>query len=66
MVLDLRIPQTKQYEQDVLDTAVAQYLAGELDEAATSRPSPTAGTPSPTRSGDKQLAAYNASLGVQR
>ena len=35
MVLDLRIPQTKQYEQDVLDTAIAQYLAKELDEAGT-------------------------------
>ena len=27
MVLDLRIPLTKRYEQDVLDTAVSQYLA---------------------------------------
>ena len=34
-MLDLRIPQTKQYEQDVLDTAIAQYLAKELDEAGT-------------------------------
>ena len=28
MVLDMRIPLTKRYEQDVLDTAVAQFLAG--------------------------------------
>ena len=35
MVLDLRIPLTKRYEQDVLDTAVSQYLAGELDAAGT-------------------------------
>ena len=26
MVLDMRIPKTKEYEQDVLDTAVSQYL----------------------------------------
>ena len=31
MVLDLRIPQTQQYEQVVLDTAIAQFLAGEID-----------------------------------
>ena len=35
MVLDLRIPLTKRYEQDVLDTAVSQYLAKELDAAGT-------------------------------
>src|SRR5882672_769649 len=35
MVLDLRIPLTKRYEQDVLDTALAQYLAKELDASAT-------------------------------
>ena len=34
MVLDMRIPLTKRYQQDVLDTAVSQYLAGELDAAA--------------------------------
>ena len=68
MVLDLRIPLTKQYEQDVLDTAVSQYLA----EGAR-RGRHRAGhrrrleRRSPTRSGkDKQLAAYVASLGVQR
>jgi multiple sugar transport system substrate-binding protein len=30
MVLDLRIPQNQRYQQVVLDTAIAQYLAGEL------------------------------------
>ena len=35
MVLDMRIPLTKRYEQDVLDTALAQFLAGELDQAGT-------------------------------
>ena len=33
MVLDMRIPLTKRYQQDVLDTAVSQFLAGELDAA---------------------------------
>jgi multiple sugar transport system substrate-binding protein len=65
-VLDLRIPQTKQYEQDVLDTAIAQYLAKELDENGTeaaiadgwNQITDTAGK-------DKQLAAYVASLGIK-
>ena len=35
MILDMRIPQTVQYQQNVLDIALAQYLAGELDAAAT-------------------------------
>lgn len=30
MVLDLRIPQNQRYQQVVLDTAVSQYLAGEI------------------------------------
>ncbi|HYR50649.1 MAG TPA: sugar ABC transporter substrate-binding protein [Candidatus Eisenbacteria bacterium] len=30
MVLDLRIPQTSFYQQTALDTALAQYLAGEI------------------------------------
>lgn len=31
MVLDLRIPNNQQYQGEVLDTAISQYLAGELD-----------------------------------
>jgi multiple sugar transport system substrate-binding protein len=31
MVLDLRIPQNQRYQQVVLDQAVSQYLAGEID-----------------------------------
>ncbi|HXL78511.1 MAG TPA: ABC transporter substrate-binding protein, partial [Candidatus Eisenbacteria bacterium] len=30
MVLDMRIPQTAFYQQTALDTALAQFLAGEL------------------------------------
>ena len=35
MVLDLRIPQTAAYQQNVLDKAVAAYLVGDADEAET-------------------------------
>jgi multiple sugar transport system substrate-binding protein len=67
MVLDLRIPQTKRYEQDVLDTAVAQYLAGELDEAGTEQAIADGWNAITDEVGkDQQLAAYVASLGVQR
>jgi multiple sugar transport system substrate-binding protein len=67
MVLDLRIPLTKRYQQDVLDTAVSQYLAGELDEAGTEQAIADGWNAITNEAGkDKQLAAYVASLGVQR
>ncbi len=69
MVLDLRIPLTKQYEQDVLDQQLASYLAGEQDEATTMQ-NITDGwnqiTDSAAGGRDAQLAAYNASLGITR
>ncbi len=65
-VLDLRIPQTKQYEQDVLDTAIAQYLAKELDEAGTEQAITDGWNAITDQVGkDKQLAAYVASLGIK-
>ncbi len=67
MVLDMRIPLTKRYEQDVLDTAVSQYLAGELDAAGTEQAISDGWNAITDEAGkDKQLAAYIASLGVQR
>jgi multiple sugar transport system substrate-binding protein len=67
MVLDMRIPLTKRYQQDVLDTALAQYLAGELDEAGTEQAIADGWNQITDEAGrDKQLAAYVASLGVQR
>ncbi len=67
MVLDLRIPLTKRYEQDVLDTALAQYLAKELDATATEQQIADGWNGITDEAGkDKQLAAYVASLGVQR
>jgi multiple sugar transport system substrate-binding protein len=65
-VLDMRIPQTKQYEQDVLDTAVAQYLAKELDESGTEQAIADGWNQITDQAGkDKQLAAYVASLGIK-
>jgi multiple sugar transport system substrate-binding protein len=67
MVLDLRIPLTKRYEQDVLDTALAQYLAGELDAAGAEQAIADGWNAISDEAGrDSQLAAYVASLGVQR
>jgi len=67
MILDMRIPQTVQYEQNVLDVALAQYLAGELDAAATEQQIATGWNDITNKAGkDQQLAAYVASLGVQR
>jgi multiple sugar transport system substrate-binding protein len=67
MILDLRIPKTVEYEQVVLDKAVSQFIAGELT-AQEAMDQITAGWNEITdREGrDKQLAAYTASLGVQR
>jgi multiple sugar transport system substrate-binding protein len=67
MVLDLRIPVTKRYQQDVLDTAVSQYLAKELDAPATEQAIADGWNAITDEAGkDKQLAAYVASLGVER
>jgi multiple sugar transport system substrate-binding protein len=67
MVLDLRIPLTKRYEQDVLDTAVSQYLAKELDAQGAEKAIADGWNAITDEAGkDKQLAAYVASLGVQR
>ena len=67
MVLDMRIPLTKRYEQDILDTAVSQYLAGELDAAGTEQAIADGWNDITNEAGtDKQLAAYIASLGVKR
>ena len=67
MVLDMRIPLTKRYQQDVLDTAVSQYLAGELDAAAAEQAIADGWNAISDEAGkDAQLAAYVASLGVQR
>ena len=67
MVLDLRIPKTKEYEQDVLDTAVSQYIAGELTVDETMKQIADGWNQITDQVGrDKQLKAYQDSLGVKR
>jgi multiple sugar transport system substrate-binding protein len=67
MILDLRIPKTQQYQQVVLDTAVSQFLAGEIDrDTAMKQINDGWEEITNTEGRDVQLAAYKASLGVQR
>jgi multiple sugar transport system substrate-binding protein len=51
MILDLRVPKSAQYQGVVLDTAVAQFLAGEITD---------------DEGRDEQKAAYADSLNIQR
>ena len=67
MVLDLRIPQNQRYQQVVLDTAVAQWLAGELDLEGTMAQIEVGWNEITDELGrEDQLAVYQASLGVER
>jgi multiple sugar transport system substrate-binding protein len=67
MILDLRIPKTQQYQQVVLDQAVSQFLAGEIDrDTAMKQIFDGWEEITETEGRDEQLAAYKASLGVQR
>lgn len=67
MVLDLRIPQNQRYQQNVLDTAIAQYLAGELDLAETLEEITIGWEEITDELGrEQQLEAYISSLGVER
>ena len=68
MVLDLRIPLTKRYEQDVLDTAVAAVPRRRARRRRRPMQEIADGWNEITDEAgrDKQLAAYVASLGVQR
>ncbi len=67
MVLDMRIPQNQQYQQIVLDGAIAKFLAGEQDAAATMKEIEDGWEAKTDELGrDKQLAAYKATLGVQK
>jgi multiple sugar transport system substrate-binding protein len=67
MVLDLRIPQTAFYQQTALDTALAQYLAGEISLSQTmaqitdqwNKKTDEIGRPA-------QLDAYRSSLSITK
>ncbi|MCS7087922.1 MAG: extracellular solute-binding protein [Thermoflexales bacterium] len=67
MVLDLRIPQNNYYQGIVLDGAIAKFLADEQDLDATVKEIEQGWEEKTEELGrDKQLAAYKATLGVQR
>jgi multiple sugar transport system substrate-binding protein len=66
MVLDLRIPQNQKYEQVILDTAVARFLAGELTAEDTMKSIEDGWNETTDEIGrDEQLAAYKSTLGAQ-
>jgi len=66
MVLDLRIPNNQKYQQVVLDTSIARFLAGELDTAATMKAITDGWNEITDELGrDKQLAAYKSTIGAK-
>ena len=67
MVLDLRVPFNQRYQQNVLDTALAQYLADEIDLEETMEQIYDGWEEITDELGrDTQLAAYQGTLGVER
>jgi len=67
MVLDLRIPQNQRYQQVVLDTAISQFLAGEITREQCMKQIYDGWEEITEELGrDKQLEAYRNSLGVVR
>ena len=66
MVLDLRIPQNQRYQQIVLDTALARFLAGELTVDKTVEAIKTGWQEISEELGEKQqLQAYRQSIGAK-
>jgi multiple sugar transport system substrate-binding protein len=66
MVLDLRIPNNQRYQQVVLDTAVARYLAGELDVDQTVKAIVDGWNEITEEVGKEgQLKAYKSTIGAQ-
>jgi multiple sugar transport system substrate-binding protein len=67
MVLDLRISQNQNYEGVILDTAISQFLAGEISrDDAIKQINDKWEEKTDELGRDAQLALYKASLGVQR
>jgi multiple sugar transport system substrate-binding protein len=67
MILDLRTPKSAQYQGVVLDTAVAQFLAGELNLQQTMKQIEDGWEKITNDEGrDEQKQAYAASLNIQR
>ena len=67
MVLDLRIPQNQRYQQIVLDTAISQFLAGEITREQCMQQIYDGWEEITDELGrDSQLEAYRGTLGVTR
>jgi multiple sugar transport system substrate-binding protein len=67
MILDLRIPKSAQYQGVVLDTAVAQFLAGEISRDQAMQQIEQGWEKITNDEGrDEQKAAYADSLNIQR
>jgi multiple sugar transport system substrate-binding protein len=67
MILDLRAPKSAQYQGVVLDTAVAQFLAGELNVDQTMKQIEAGWEKITNDEGrDEQKQAYAESLNIQR
>ncbi len=67
MVLDLRIPQNAQYEGVVLDTALAVFLAGQVNDTATAKQISDGWDQLTNQIGrDTVLKVYDATLSVTR
>jgi multiple sugar transport system substrate-binding protein len=67
MILDLRVPKSAQYQGVVLDTALAQFLAGELDRDQAIRQIESGWDKITDDEGrDQQKQAYAESLNIQR
>ena len=67
MILDLRTPKSAQYQGVVLDTALAQFLAGEISLDATMKQIEAGWEKITNDEGrDTQKQAYTASLNIQR
>ena len=67
MVLDLRIPQNQRYQQVVLDTAVSQFLAGEITLEQCMQQIYDGWEEITEELGrEEQLAAYRGTLGVKK
>ena len=65
MVLDLRIPQNQRYQQIVLDTTIARFLADELDvEGAMEAITEGWNEVTEEVGEDEQLEAYRATIGA--
>jgi multiple sugar transport system substrate-binding protein len=67
MILDLRIPQNQRYQQIVLDTALSQFLAGEISRDEAMQQIYDGWQETTDELGrDDQREAYEGSLGVTR